>query len=441
MKRKNSFLIFLLSWALWGLLISACSDKNEPFKVSTHPDGWEDENSANFHGKLVLESTFKNQNCATCHGADLKGGTSGVSCQTSGCHTIYPHSEAWVDSSSTEFHGLFLKASGYALDACQECHGNDFKGAGFEEKSCYRCHNVYPHGENFADEDNPQYHGNVAAQLDYNLETCQECHGEDFKGNGVEEKNCYQCHSEFPHPQGFAEEGSDNFHARLMATQFAWNLKACQECHGTDYQGKGNEEKNCTRCHTSAQGPEACNTCHGSAANPAPPEDLEGHSETSFEGVGAHQVHLTDSTFTTNLVGKCEACHHVPTSFDDPMHIDADGLPVEITFDPLASDSGQTIPQWNESTLSCENVYCHGGFTLSKNKSAYSWIYTDSVITGNNPTLKWTEDEVQCGVCHDLPPKGHLTQTTCNGCHGRVVDAENNIIDRHLHINGKADVF
>ena len=72
------------------------------------------------------------------------------------------------------------------------------------------------------------------------------------------------------------------------------------------------------------------------------------------------------------------------------------------------------------------------------------FAYTDSVMVGKNPIIIWNavgSRQTVCGTCHKLPPTGHTTATTCNGCHPRVVDQDFNIIDKNLHINGKIDVF
>ncbi|NOX87948.1 MAG: hypothetical protein GXO77_02905 [Calditrichaeota bacterium] len=331
--RKLIYIFPLLLFILF--VITNCKDKKAPFDYDTHPEGWVDEDSENFHGNMVLEGVLGVEGCSECHGADFLGGNSGVGCWSSSCHSI------------------------------------------------------------------------------------------------------------FPHPTGWADSLSDNFHANAIVSRFKWQIEKCQQCHGKDYTGMGYAVKNCTRCHTEPKGPEACNTCHGSDKNPAPPKDLEGNTARSFVGVGAHQVHLTDSTFTTAFDRDCIQCHIKPQNYEDEGHIDGQ-LPAEITFSLFASDSGKTQPLWNHDNATCSNVYCHGDFKFKKSESKFSWIYTDSVITGNNPVITWNdtgEEQVECGTCHDLPPKGHLAQTTCNTCHGKVVDADNNIIDKKLHINGQIDVF
>jgi len=243
---------------------------------------------------------------------------------------------------------------------------------------------------------------------------------------------------------GWADSLSYNFHGTFIAQTLFWNIRDCQTCHGNDYKGNGYASKNCTQCHKQAQGPEACNTCHGSFVNSAPPKDLSGHTASTFVGVGAHQAHLQDTTLTTAFNRDCNLCHITPSAYSDPDHIDG-RLPAKVRFGSFATDSSRLNTSWNHEEATCSNVYCHGAFEFKKEKAgSFTWIFTDSVIVGNNPVMNWTEvgsEQAQCGTCHGLPPQGHLAQQTCNGCHGRVVDENFNIINKKLHINGKIDVF
>ncbi len=302
---------------------------------------------------------------------------------------------------------------------------------------------VSTHPESWAEENAVDFHGNAILSKSLSLESCQSCHGENYLG-GSAKISCFssECHAVFPHPKGFADMNSANFHESFISENLQWDILACQKCHGTDYAGDGFEQKNCLTCHTQTDGPEACNTCHGSDTNPAPPRDLEKNISTSARGVGAHQIHLTGDTWST-VTMRCSSCHSVPENYSDAGHIDAN-LPAEVIFDTLATFRGKENPVWDRSDVSCNNVYCHGAFTLKKSESNNAWGYADSVITGNQPKMIWNavgSGQAVCGSCHALPPQGHIPQETCNTCHGRVVDADFNIIDKSLHINGKIELF
>jgi len=54
--------------------------------IDTHPDGWSNPASTNFHGMYISNNKLWNLNqCKTCHAADYTGGTAGSSCL--GCHS------------------------------------------------------------------------------------------------------------------------------------------------------------------------------------------------------------------------------------------------------------------------------------------------------------------------------------------------------------------
>jgi hypothetical protein len=330
---KSNFLIGII-FIISVLLLASCTEKKEPLGISTHPDGWTTQSSSDFHGKVITSKSLSLESCQTCHGNSYEGGTSNVSCYSSGCHFIYPH------------------------------------------------------------------------------------------------------------PEGFANTNSVNSHDKFFA-EINWNLMMCQSCHGADYAGMGTLDKNCLSCHNSAGGPEACNTCHGSKNNAAPPEDLEGNTKTTAQGVGAHQAHVAGTTLSTYKQGECYKCHANLTGFDDPAHID--NTPhAELNFGTLSTQNGQLNPIWDNVNGSCADVYCHGGFEFKKGDSQYQWVYTDSVIAGNNPTLYWkyvNTGQALCGSCHGLPPDGHIEANTCGGCHADVVDDNFNITNKFLHINGQIDVF
>lgn len=304
---------------------------------------------------------------------------------------------------------------------------------------------VSTHPEGWVKENAAGEHAEYLAQTGYNLSSCASCHGEDFAG-GSSGVSCYSCHENFPHPEGFGDKQSPTFHSLFIKTN-DWNIQGCAECHGQNYDVV-KDDKSCRSCHTQNAGPLACTTCHGEFGQDvsdnyssfiAPPEDLNEGEETTDAGVGAHQLHLTALKYSNPIA--CQSCHIVPQTVFDVSHIEE--LPAEVVFDTLATHNGQVQPVWTHETLTCENVYCHGNFTFYKDSSSYSFIYADSVMTGNNPSIIWNKvdgSQIQCGSCHDLPPKGHATFASCNSCHNGYNPAANQV-NLEKHINGKIDVF
>lgn len=428
---------------LFGLLVLSifilvqCSEKKDPVSVSTHPEGWSDQNSANFHGNAITDGSLGQESCQTCHGTDYQGGASGVSCSNSSCHAQYPHPEGWSNSSSNDFHGAFAKTD---LTYCQKCHGDNYQG-GSSGVSCYKCHDQYPHPGGWLQSGDMKFHGNFLLFDILTLQECQNCHGQDYKG-GTSGVACFTCHASYPHPEGFGNGNSQNFHTAYIA-EAKWDIVPCRTCHGADYAGQGFGQKNCLQCHRAPGGPEACNTCHGGSDNAAPPVNLLKMTSTSELTIGAHQEHVVAGTWSTFSSGTCQPCHNQPTRYDAPGHID-DTPHAEIIFNSLATDDGRLNTSWDRIKGSCDNVYCHGPFEFKKSDSQYPWAYTDSAMVGSNPRLFWQypgTNQVLCGTCHGIPPQGHAPVASCTGCHASVVDENLNIVNKFLHINGQIDVF
>ncbi len=95
--------------------------------------------SAGFHARLV--ETDGNSECTTCHGDDFRGGWSEVSCYS--CHgggeSGHPDPAEWFNSRSSLFHGKRLREGGVA--DCGRCHGHDLTG-GTSGVSCAECHST-----------------------------------------------------------------------------------------------------------------------------------------------------------------------------------------------------------------------------------------------------------------------------------------------------------
>jgi len=158
--------------------------------------------------------------CKICHGDDLKDGVSEKSCFS--CHdsgNVHPHAEGWGNITT---HGVKYLAS---TDACQSaCHGSDLNG-GISKVSCsnsddVKCHSAYPHWSW------PSQHGTSVFKDDsfdkdgFDLK-CAGCHGAAEKMNKsmpsttlkmpvTNIPRCYKCHQVYPH-LGFKDvvNGSD----------------------------------------------------------------------------------------------------------------------------------------------------------------------------------------------------------------------------------------
>lgn len=241
------------------------------------------------------------------------------------------------------------------------------------------------------------------------------------------------------HGKGVLDTLSNNFHGNLVK-QKNYNLKTCQKCHGSNYRYISNA-KSCFDCHTSTSGPEACNVCHGFTGDTIYKPMYLGNTDSL--GDGYHKSHLMDSTISKPV--ECIECHTIPTNVFESNHIDLSSS-AEINFGELAS-SGSVNPNYFDKT--CENTYCHGNFVFLKNNiplPQFQYIFTSDTMKGNNSTMKWDEPnpETTCGPsCHNLPPIGHLPfqfPTTCFYCHSNVLSVSGDVItNKSKHINGKSD--
>lgn len=154
---------------------------------SGHPSGWLTPSANLFHGKAVVSRGL--DDCARCHGEDLRGGTSGVSCYNS-CHAgPSGHPADWLDPDSRVFHGTRVRDNG--AENCKACHGDDYLG-GDSGVSCYdSCHDG-PGGHPAGWDETPSpFHGYEV--IDSGSQQCEDCHGEGNTG-GWAEVACADCH-------------------------------------------------------------------------------------------------------------------------------------------------------------------------------------------------------------------------------------------------------
>jgi len=246
------------------------------------------------------------------------------------------------------------------------------------------------------------------------------------------------------HQTGIASPTSPGFHANILKA-INYDMISCQQCHGASYEG-GTVGESCNTCHVFPGGPEACNTCHGDFSDPdkiAPPTDLDGNVATTFAGVGAHTKHIYGIEIGENV--GCYECHPSETAGNSYVFGHIDGQPAEMQFG-VFTNSGVSDATYDYNSATCWNTYCHGNYEFKKEDSQYQWAYTGDVIEGNSFTPVWNlvnGSQAECGTCHGLPPTGHIPAelNECINCHPGIVDNQGNIIDNLKHLNGEANVF
>jgi hypothetical protein len=224
--------------------------------------------------------------CEGCHGSDLLGGISRVSCFSSdfngqACHANGPagHRSGWRDPA---LHGGSAKSqpgdeSGFT--SCQLCHGADFSG-GVAGVSCFTasrgtgpCHvtNGVPVGAPHAPipwrtYPDPTHTDTVDDANGSNAAVCAQCHtaGAHLRTPILTTYNtgkpgCFNstlCHGQERHPAGWADP---NNHGKTAMS----NLTYCQQCHSDNpFGGPGSNPRFNVPLVDTALGNTGCEVCH-----------------------------------------------------------------------------------------------------------------------------------------------------------------------------------
>jgi len=426
-----------------------------------HPEGFV---SPDQHGAQFNDNGLAG--CTPCHGEDLKGGTSGRSCEQ--CHPgfttqcTFCHGgtdsqdgappEAVDGGTATTLtgvgkHSAHLSGQGdwHKTIGCGECHviPEDVFSPGHVDGSVAeltwgdlanmygvapewkdgKCSSTYCHGGGTmtgGKNESPAWTSDGPTPA-----TCDWCHGMPPDDPHPQATECWTCHSEvigpgnvFGAPQKHMNGTSEHskYHpegwsapAKHGKSTIEVTPQKCVTCHGGDLAG-GISGVSCEQCHPGWS--KNCTFCHGGANNDtgAPPADAAGNTDRSFKGVGAHTAHVqVTSPEGSDKAYGCKECH--PT-YKDALaegHIDGE---VAIKFGSLANKE-EANPQWNGT--SCSSVYCHGA------------KYEDAAV----PSPVWTStdgDASKCGACHGMPPsEDHPQIQDCSMCHGCVATADHKI--------------
>lgn len=190
---KTSFTILAVTLAF---SLSGCGDANNKAVFSPesgHPSNWQTGHKT--AGKTNLESCFE------CHGEELDGGISKVSCTQ--CHlgsSENIHPLQW-GSYAYARHSRYVLENGTTSCANAACHGVDLLGVVNSGPSCATCHiggTLSKHPAAWGPV-NGNYdltlHGRFA---DANgLSSCRSivCHGADLKGVFLSGPACTDCHN------------------------------------------------------------------------------------------------------------------------------------------------------------------------------------------------------------------------------------------------------
>lgn len=245
------------------------------------------------HSSAALSPATR-ETCKACHGSDFLGGSSGVSCKS--CHPSFPHNTpGWSGYSG---HGTYVMTTlGNNKNSCKLCHGSDLAG-GISGVSCFSCHTNYPHMAGWA---LPTAHGVAAYGTGKNSCASTNCHKSNFAGSPPLIPACSSCHADFPHTNPNWRNGSvglgGNIHAMTFIVQIAGgDTTACQECHGAGYNRvvPAAPTLNCTGCHTGG-------VTHG----------------TGWDGGLGHGTYFSSNYDSASASTTCNDCHGTFADFTD----------------------------------------------------------------------------------------------------------------------------
>ena len=355
-----------------AVLLFACSSGNPGSTTAlvdssgNHPANWLENHW------LVYDAAPATASCAECHGSDLSGGISKVSCfsaQTPNgqqCHaSTLGHPAGWNSAIMHGQAGAMASSgvsSGFAY--CSRCHGAGYDGGAGKAVSCFSCHTSAPHPPK------PWLGGTLS-------------HTTTSPTNAAA---CFQCHA-----------NGNNFGPVLVSTPLAGSPPApTPDCF------------NNTLCHGNVSPPHLAGAAylqaslHGSDAagkNPAKPELNLTSCKPCHAGANARF-----NVPANNMVNGCETCHAAYTAHPTPWLPARTGSAAQIpTPDAPNSTSHATVPITN---LTTDCALCHG--------AALDGI-------GGNGAPSCMSAAPKFGIsCHASSPVAK--PTGCTSCHPAFVD-------------------
>jgi predicted CxxxxCH...CXXCH cytochrome family protein len=420
-----------------GIAAAGCTTANSPSGGSggsvnhisapgTSVPGWFVLPAGGSHGATATRDFLANDgssSCTECHGADLTGGISKVSCfdNPAGCH--HGPIQNWATAA---VHGAVAKKapgnSGFA--SCQICHGAAFSGGG-SGISCFTstCHGVSaPHpARPWRSTSGTTTHATTDPE---NALVCARCHAAGSSNNPAghpaasapagASPGCYNntlCHGvgAAPHALGatWTTPTSSAFHG-LTAKQ---DLKFCQGCHGAPGTTQFNGGAAPTSCQSS--------TCHPVAKS---------HPTRWYQAPQSFPGYVSSHRDAGDLNVSCALCHKVsgpgtgpdaaaPSCFSDTFngvtcHSGGPGAPNHAV--PFL---GTTHTATSQAVFTQTCSVCHA-------------------VSGASPL----SSAPLCAVCHAAGSP--LTNVNCTSCHAKppAGTVYPNIAGRHAKHDALANV-
>ncbi len=181
--------VFLLPGCGGGSSETETPLANQPqVTIQTHPAGW-------LPGGHATDAKANVERCTVCHGTDLTGSTTHVSCTQ--CHlgnAESVHPTLWGNFAYA-LHPTFVSQNGTSSCANVTCHGLNLEGVQGSGPSCTQCHM----GGIFSKHP-VEWNTNIELHKDYvasnGSSSCRVsvCHGTNLQGVFLSGPSCGTCH-------------------------------------------------------------------------------------------------------------------------------------------------------------------------------------------------------------------------------------------------------
>lgn len=349
------------------MVLAGCSDpKNDMFNSDTgkHKTEWlpEQHSIAASSGTTSLGALIPStESCTECHGADLSGGISHVSCTA--CHLGGPtavHPADWVPVYST--HAPYVNANSASACANQFCHGLSLTGVLDSGPSCTSCHmggitNIHPAswlGDACSN------HGSYALTNGTSGCATTYCHGTNLGGVPQSGPSCTSCHPTIP------------------------TSPSCGTCHGTPPNGSAYPNSAGKHAQHMALNSVTCATCHNRSCN----QHMNGTVDIIFDATYSAKSG-TGSFNTTAKTCSGVSCHGGPRTQTRAQALQ----------DPPQSSPDQT-PDWYFGSImvNSECSRCHIYGTTEYN-SYVSGKHKQHVVDRAHPCIN-CHDTIKLAVSH-----------------------------------------
>lgn len=346
--RVKLFMLICFAFTLWGC---SSSNSNAPALDASgrHPANWIVDHRASFEA-------FPNQ-CAECHGTDLGGGISKVSCfSTAGFlgFTCHPHPVTVPPWSDPVNHGAEAKGvedDEPGFEQCRDCHGKDYRGSALSDLatagearqrvSCFSaslriiingtvttvaCHPSSPHPS-------PPWRASAGTATTHtdtdlrNVPLCAECHLNNQRltvpapvpaGTAPGCFNGTLCHAEAGHPASTPPWSDPSQHGATakLAPSSTGGISAtgfgnCQACHGEGLAGSTISRVSCSSATNDGV------ACHPTSPHPPAPWRISAgsardHTDTDPQNArvcgGCHLQNQRLTTFVPVPAGTAVDC-------------------------------------------------------------------------------------------------------------------------------------